>query len=352
MISPPPFPGSGQVCRLCGRPIDANTAALRNGICKAPACEAERTREAARAIQQRDWHQYLAATEHRLGKAAAVVEDVAAQTGRATAEMRIQMLPRQIQPMTGPDPTERAAFTVYLREIVDRSFEDDPEPQRIVGRIKNDEPEPVYAQAACATCKGDCCNLGGEHRAFLDAGVISEFRAVHPDWDADKIFDAYADRLAQVTPAGSCQFHGPLGCTLERDQRAQLCNTHHCRALKYLLCLNGLVGEVPVALIALDEEGDGYEAATVEGDDWQPVEVSDVPEIGDARRDAIVAQGLGWLPEVSPMIQPVRQPQEPARACNWCGQPITINQAATTQSCDDPDCQRQRTAALARRYRI
>lgn len=338
-------------CRLCGRPVDANTAAMRSGICRAPACDAERNREAARAIQQRDWDQYRAATAHRLGKAAAKIAALSQRTGCALDAMKVQMLPRQTRPMTGPDPAERAAFKTYLREIVDESFAADPEPQRVAGRAKHDAPEPAFAQASCATCKGDCCNLGGEHRAFLNADVISEFRAVRPDWDADRIYDAYAERLAEVTPDGSCQFHGSRGCTLDRDQRAQLCNSHHCRPLKYLLQLGGLVGDAPVALVALDEDGDGLEASFVEGNDWRPVDTADAPPLDEARRDEIIGHGLAWLPDVSPMIQPIYRPDPSKRTCKWCGQPIGVNRAATTQTCDGAECERRRIVDLARGYR-
>lgn len=351
MDSRPHLATPGQAaCRLCGRPIDANMAALRNGICRAPACDAERNREAAHAIQQRDWDQYRNATARSLGKAAARIAALSDRTGCAPDSMKIQILPRQTRPMTGPDPDQRAAFKAYLREIIDQSFARDAAPEPVIGRAKHDAPEPAFAQASCATCKGDCCNLGGEHKAFLNADVISEFRALHPDWDADRVYRSYAERLAETTPEGSCQFHGSRGCTLDRDQRAQLCNSHHCRPLKYLLHLGGLVGDAPVALFALDEDGDGLDASLVDGDGWQRVDTGDAGDIGDERRDQIVGHGLAWLPEISPMIRPVHRPDASDRACRWCGQPIGINQAATVQSCGGADCERQRIAELARSY--
>lgn len=351
MVSQQPFATPGQVhCRLCGRPMDRNMAAMRNNVCQAPACDAERTREAARTIQQRDWDQYRAATAYRLGKAAPQIAALSERTGCALDEMKVQMLPRQTRPMTGPDPDQREAFVAYLRRIVDESFAREPEPTRAPGRARHDQPEPAAVYASCSTCKGDCCNLGGDHNAFLNADVISEFRALHPDWDADRIFDSYTERLAEVTPLGSCQFHGPQGCTLQRDQRAQLCNSHHCRPLKYLLHLDGVIGDAPVALVALDEDGDGIEAAFLDGDEWRDVDVSDAGAVDQSRQDEIVGHGMGWLPGVSPMIQPIHRPDPSARACKWCGTPIGVNEAATTRSCGSQSCEHQRIAELARGY--
>lgn len=343
----------GQVnCRLCGRQMDANIASMRNGICRAPACDAERTRQAATAIMERDWTQYRQATAHRLDRAADQIAAVSDRTGIELDELKIHMLPRQTRPMTGPDPEERAAFKTYLREIVDQSFAEDVEPTRAPGRTRHDEPESVFTTASCSTCKGDCCNLGGPHKAFLNSGVVSEFRALHPDWDADQIYQAYEDRLADVTAMGSCQFHGEMGCTLDRDMRAQLCNSHHCRALKYLLQMRGLIGDAPVALIALDEEGDGREASVIENGEWRYVDVDNTDKIDDSEtRDRIIGQGLAWLPDVSPALKPIQPSRQTVRECKWCGNSISANQLARTQSCGDSECERQRIVEVARAYK-
>ena len=88
----------GQVnCRLCGRQVDANVASMRDGICRAPACDAERNRLAATTIMERDWMQYRQATAHRLDRAADQIAAVSDRTGIAMEELKIQMLPRQIR---------------------------------------------------------------------------------------------------------------------------------------------------------------------------------------------------------------------------------------------------------------
>ena len=324
---------------------------MRDGICRAPGCEAERTRLAATAIMERDWMQYRRTTAERLDRAADQIAALSERSGIGLDELKIQMLPRQTRPMTGPDPDERVAFKTYLREIVDQSFAEESEPARAPGRVTHDEPESVFTTASCSTCKGDCCNLGGEHNAFLNADVVSEFRALHPDWDADQIYQAYEERLADVTALGSCQFHGELGCTLDRDMRAQLCNSHHCRALKYMLQMRGLIGDAPVALIALDEEGEGRKASVIQNGEWRYVDVENAEKIDDAtRRDQIVGNGLAWLPDVSPAIKPIQPSGAPTHVCKWCGQPIDANQAIRTQSCGSGACERQRTAELAKAY--
>ena len=345
----PAIPGQAH-CRLCGRPMDRNMAAMRNNVCQAPACEAQRTREAALQIQQRDWEQHKATNARRLAQAAPRIAVFAEAVEKPLDTFQIQMLPRQTRPMTGPDPEEREAFLEHLEEIIEKSFATDPEPTRAVGRAKHDAAEPAAVYASCSTCKGDCCNLGGPSKAFLNADVISEFRALHPDWDAEQILNSYVERLPDVTPLGSCQYHGVKGCTLQRDQRAQLCNSHHCRPLKYLLHLSGVIGDKPVALIALDEEGDGLDATLLQDGAWEAVETGDPEGLSQAETDQVIGHGMAWLPEVSPMIRPVHRPAAEAHVCRWCGQTIDVNLATTTQSCGAEACEAQRMTELARSY--
>ncbi len=351
MLSQSPPIHNGQIsCRLCGRPMDANLASMRNSICRAPACDAERTREAARAIQERDWNQYRNITRDRLERAAPAIAVLSEQVGIEVPQLKTQMLPRQMRPMGPPDAKRRAEFTQYLREIVDASFAaGPPPPEPSPGRDRQTDAEPKAAQAACATCKGDCCNLGGEQNAFLNADIISEYRSLNPNDDADQVYEAYHSRLADEMPENSCQFHGPKGCTLDRAHRADICNLHHCRALKYLLHMDGVIGDSPLALIALDEEGDGLEASFVDGDDWRRVDTTGASDVSPDQRDWIVQSGLDWLPDVSPMIQPIHRPNPPAPTCHWCGDAIGINQAARGQSCGAPGCEQRRVQDLARK---
>jgi hypothetical protein len=111
-------------------------------------------------------------------------------------------------------------------------------PERLV---QQPTPEPVGFAAAvlaagCATCQGHCCTGGGDH-AYIDARTMARVRRDNPDLDARAVIGMYVARLAPRGYKGSCLFHGPDGCTLGRDLRAELCNQYYCNGLQdFLKC--------------------------------------------------------------------------------------------------------------------
>ena len=341
----------GPECRFCGRAMDHNTAAMRNGVCEAPECDTRRLRESGHAILQREWDQYRDQARAAFGAAAPALDAMAEATGSTVEDMTLMALPHQTRPMVAAEPGRQAAMVAHLEAIVAESFAGKDGDPVTLTRERIEAPEGPFATAACSTCKGHCCALGASNNAFLSAESITQFRRHNPDMDAEQVLDAYVDRLAGETPEGSCVFHGARGCTLDRTQRSDICNRHYCRPMVLLMELEAARGADTVALVAHDQDGGTALATFSAGAGWSPVEPAEIPAIPPARARAVVAHGLGRLPETSPMItddEPA--PVGPPRTCRWCGQEIGIIAASTSRSCGAADCERQRVTEMARAY--
>ncbi len=87
--------------------------------------------------------------------------------------------------------------------------------------------------AGCATCRGKCCQLGGNH-AFQSSMTLMGYLERFPSLDDDTIVSQYLAHLAEETLGKGCVFQGSLGCTLPRDMRAEICNTFFCGDIRML----------------------------------------------------------------------------------------------------------------------
>jgi hypothetical protein len=96
-----------------------------------------------------------------------------------------------------------------------------PEPEGFAGRV---------ARTACALCKGWCCKNGGEH-AYIDERTMARVRRARPELDARGVLRLYCEQVPAVGFEGSCVFHGPEGCTLDRLLRSDVCNSYFCSGL-------------------------------------------------------------------------------------------------------------------------
>ena len=96
-----------------------------------------------------------------------------------------------------------------------------PEPEGFAGEV---------ARAACALCRGFCCKGGGEH-GYLDERVMARVRQARPELEARAVIRLYVERVPATGYAGSCVFHGPKGCTLDRSLRSDVCNSYYCGGL-------------------------------------------------------------------------------------------------------------------------
>ncbi len=87
--------------------------------------------------------------------------------------------------------------------------------------------------AACGTCGGRCCNLGGDE-AFLNSDKFLEFFLANPKKTPEDAVAFYMAKIPNATFQDSCIFHGHAGCGLTREQRSITCNTYLCSSLQDL----------------------------------------------------------------------------------------------------------------------
>jgi len=85
------------------------------------------------------------------------------------------------------------------------------------------------AGVACGLCEGWCCKGGGDH-AYLDEPTIARMRET-TGLSSRALLRLYLDRVPETGMAGSCIYHAPSGCTLDRAMRSDICNNYFCNGL-------------------------------------------------------------------------------------------------------------------------
>ena len=83
------------------------------------------------------------------------------------------------------------------------------------------------ARTACSLCKGWCCR-NGENDGFLDDATLARVRLANPNMTERAMLSLYLKRVPPIAYRDSCIFHGKNGCTLDRSQRADVCNIYYC----------------------------------------------------------------------------------------------------------------------------
>lgn len=110
--------------------------------------------------------------------------------------------------------------------------------------------------ACCAVCAGACCLAGGT-RAHLDAATLQRVRRsrrlAHLPADDAALEALYVAHLPATHVSGSCVCHGPMGCTLPRSLRSDLCNRYQCGALTQLDRALAATGGDAAFVVATDD---------------------------------------------------------------------------------------------------
>ena len=171
-----------------------------------------------------------------------------------TAELTVPAYGGRIEPLS---TARRRAFAAHLRKIITEAF---AEPSPRVRASSSNAVLTEATQAACATCRGQCCSHGGEH-AYLDEDTIRRVARARPELGAHSIAALYRARLARESFAGSCVFHGAQGCRLPRELRSDLCNEFYCNALKLFIREHGTT--VPPRLRILAKSADGVQRSVL-----------------------------------------------------------------------------------------
>lgn len=164
----------------------------------------------------------------------AIHRDTAPSDASPATPLRIEV-PGQRVPLEPRVPARVRALKRHIIESL-RDLAGARRPERLIQK-RAAEPSGAAAngvRAACGHCGGSCCMAGGTH-AFIDERTMARVLAEHPGLSARGLLAAYVAAVAPLAYRGSCVFHGPTGCGLARELRAELCNSYYCNGLKELL---------------------------------------------------------------------------------------------------------------------
>lgn len=270
-----PGPGSGKAlrpgapaCRFCGAALSPHQAV--RGVCDAPACETRLVQDAARAVFRRNWESHVAAQRDGIRRAAGTIAAAVARLDRPADDIAFGVVPHQEQPVVPLPEARRAAFAAHLEEITARAFTAGAPEVDLPRRERAEGTEAPVLDAACATCQGKCCLLGGATHAFLDRATVDLYRKRHPQARAAEIVAHYLAWLPAVSVRHSCVYHGLQGCVLPRHERADICNRYHCNPQMDLMHRYRDAG-AGAAVIVAAQPGTEPAVAIFDAAGWHPV---------------------------------------------------------------------------------
>ncbi len=202
-----------RLCRFCGQPLSA-LESLRGDHCGRLDCHRAAVDAAGAAERAADLARRRRAAL-RAGAPPAAAR--AAVIWLQPHETRMAALPAAV----------RAAHLRHLQALVQSPPADDDD-------LPAADPAPDMPVTArvCGFCAGRCCQLGGHRHAFLRRQQLLRWVAARPGTTLAEAAADYAQRLPRRHVAGSCVYHGPQGCVLPREMRADICNTYLCEPLK------------------------------------------------------------------------------------------------------------------------
>ncbi|MEM6635240.1 MAG: hypothetical protein AAF667_05045 [Pseudomonadota bacterium] len=229
-----------RTCPYCEDEIDAVRAA-HPSHCDAPAC---RQSHAAMVAKRR-----LEAEEAEKERLRNSVRDLVQDQLDAVdaADLKIALVPFQAEPLRPLPAYRREMFTAFLDEALEMAFQSWPPEKDLAPWDNKPADEPAIVDAACGTCRGKCCRFGANSHAFLSAEFFQFLHLNDPTLTADTLTEYYLSHIPDQSVDGSCVFHGPMGCTLDRDMRSDVCNDFICTALAELSA--GWVGGEPAVLV-------------------------------------------------------------------------------------------------------
>ncbi len=232
-------PGTGvfilgsKSCAICRRPTTVHQE-VSGGICSRRYCRQQHIIQQAR--EQRERREKL-----EFNLATAHIEAMrTAHPGSFPEDVTLVVVPANMHQLTALPDSRKDAIENHIRAMTDKALEQMQDPQPV--RTDIIDPMSTYTVhpdvhdtllAGCATCKGQCCNGGGEC-AFITAATVRNFLKNHSEIEPDNVAAHYLEYLPTDSYEDSCVFHAAGGCTLPREIRSDTCNNFLCGPLRNL----------------------------------------------------------------------------------------------------------------------
>ena len=240
-------------CPQCGCEIDCHQA-IRPGHCGKPACVTKHIVQTTRAAEVEKGEDYAAACVSAKRDKAHDIVELGRQHSVELEDLTVGIVPFQDGRLSKLPEDRRLQFVAHLDTVLESAF--DPElvsPSFIMFEREARETLPVVS-AACGTCQGACCERGADGNAFISSDLIRYFHQKTPELTAEIVRAAYLDALPEMSVTASCVFHTEIGCALDRNLRANICNTFYCNNLTSLMDLIEYEDKPLVAIIGIDED--------------------------------------------------------------------------------------------------
>lgn len=250
----PVVPYGTSTCLWCDAALSPHQAATTSS-CGAPDCERKRIIAVSTSVTQRHLDEHDELRTRLSEKCTGALGSIAEAAGVPVGALSIGVVPYNGKGLAPLPEVRRMAFEAHLTKIAEEGFAVD-EPRKLAapeGRQSIDRPESPVTDAACATCLGNCCKAGGPSWAFLDVAEVCRFRVANPGADADAFRQFYLSFLPEESVPDNCVYQSGTGCTLERRDRASLCNSFLCRGVNRLLADSGRQAGTLTAIIAHEE---------------------------------------------------------------------------------------------------
>ena len=231
--NPQTLPFRTKTCVVCGKALTVHEG-VRGDACSQASCQWMALRQKLQAASER--------RERTLDQVRRLQRDLLVTiSNSAPDEAPVVLLPANERPLGNLPERRRRRFRDYYMQSLSKAA------ARRFSRAARDagdgyeegdshlllaeNPDTLALLGkACATCRGNCCEQGGEH-AFQRPEVIRRYMQVHPELRPRDLLAAYLSRLPRVSYQGSCVFHCRDGCNLPRAMRSRTCNEYLCDRL-------------------------------------------------------------------------------------------------------------------------
>lgn len=234
--------GASQKCTECASPLVGREA----GVCLQSGCQ-QRVREREHARRRDQLSRFTVIDERGLELRSNLASALNLQEPE---RFPLTVIPAVRSPLVPVESERIEALTQHVRKMVEKSHQtvDDSS----MGELPQSAPEQFFIQSACTLCEGRCCG-NGANAGYIADDTIRRVRRDHPEWSDSEIIDQYTQRAAGSRVAGSCIYHGAMGCALPRELRSDVCNRHLCGQVVNALAELLDHGQSSFFLIAVDD---------------------------------------------------------------------------------------------------
>lgn len=237
-------------CEFCGRKLTA-TQGVSRGICDSIECHHRMIEKVGTELLARKRKENAAYRDRMFAENAEPVAAAKAAIG-ADGPVATAVVPYQEKRPVPLPADRRDAFARHMRAIAEMAFAEPAPEADLSYREDLEAPEAGYLAAACASCRGGCCEIGGD-TACLSYVDVMRYRQRAPQATIEAVIEDYVSRVPAAAVEGSCVYHTQRGCALPRDLRNDQCNEFHCRALKTLKEVWEEAGSGHAVVIAADQ---------------------------------------------------------------------------------------------------